>query len=989
VPLGPGLLGRLSLASDHLLEQQEGLADATLTNAAEDPRPGTEARVEVRAAATGQVVESIPFTVDLPASGSALRPTPLAGRPAGRYVVTLVDGANQRVVDRANLRVHAVIVPPSLHAPANGARVATSHPDLSVNNAFVSDGSPLTYEFQIFAEPSLTVALPGGVGIAEGSGRTSWRVPSRLVEDHTYYWRGRASDGFSTSAWTEVASFTVDELNLPPFAPVPEQPDPGSRVATREPSMVVRNAVDPEGDALVYEFQLATDPSVDTVIASTSAVAETAPLTSWRSPITLTEGGTYYWRARAFDGASDSPWSETAAFTVDSTNESPGAPSIVSPASAATVTSLAPALVAGLAIDPENDPLVYRFQIDATPAFDSPALQTSGDVTPASDSVSWTPPSALSDDTSYFWRVAAKDAATQGPWAQSTFRVNLANDPPTAPVPLAPADGEIVTTNQPTLRLRNATDPDGDVLTYDFIVRDASQTVVAAVADVASGLMDTSMLTPVALAENGAFTWQARARDAELAGPWSAPSSFRVNRVQDPPTAPLPVSPSGAVQIDNTRPILVIDNAMSPEGLPLSYSFELYRLSSATSTLVTAAMGVAEAQPRTSWPVDQNLGDGSYSWRARAHDGVQDGPWSPSALFSVLIDAPPLAPTGLLAVGGDGRITLTWNRNAEPDVAGYRLYRSLTSGGPYTLVATVTDPAWLDAPLPNGVTQYYVVNAFDLRFESPRSTQASATPRASSLLTAQIEARPNSAPAECLINGFRPSGDRDDEHDDGHHADSHKESRDDHDDHHDGSHHHDGDGCCPTWVTFRIELPAGVSPSTISRTSVRLAGSISAEPSYDRMVDADHDGIYEREFRFAFSSLAPLLQIGANTLSVSGMSAATPFQGSFIFTVQPLSVTMKFVPVTFNKRSQGQQVQTMLTFRDGVRAEDVLLSSVRLNGVLAAERVVTSHEEKITFKFNCDATASLLSVGANVLVQVSGTIHGLPFTARDFIRVIQ
>jgi hypothetical protein len=489
------------------------------------------------------------------------------------------------------------------------------------------------------------------------------------------------------------------------------------------------------------------------------------------------------------------------------------------------------------------------------------------------------------------------------------------------------------------------------------------------------------VVTPVALAENGAFTWQARARDAQLAGPWSAPSSFRVNRVQDPPTAPIPFAPVGAVQIDNARPALVTSNAMSPDGLPLSYSFELYRVSGATSTLVTAATAVAEAQPRTSWPVNQDLADGSYSWRARANDGVQDGPWSPSALFSVLIDAPPLAPTGLVAVGGDGRITLTWNRNAEPDVVGYRLYRSLTSGGPYTLVATVTDPGRLDVPLPNGVTQYYAVTAFDARFESPRSTQASATPRASGLVNAQVTGSPASASAECLINGSHYSGD-DDAHD------SHSDGSHDGGDDHDVDEHHD-DGCCPVWVTVRIELPAGVPPSTISRASVRLAGSISADPSYDRTVDNDHDGIYEREFRFAFSSLAPLLHIGANTLSVSGTSSGTPFQGSFVFTVQPQSVTMKFEPATLNKRSQGQQVQATLTFGNGVPAVEVLLGSVRLNGVLAVERVVTSHQETITYKFNRNATANLLPVGANVLVQVSGTIHGLPFTARDFIRVIQ
>jgi hypothetical protein len=57
-----------------------------------------------------------------------------------------------------------------------------------------------------------------------------------------------------------------------------------------------------------------------------------------------------------------------------------------------------------------------------------------------------------------------------------------------------------------------------------------------------------------------------------------------------------------------------------------------------------------------------------------------------SARFSIQTDVPPSAPTGLTGSAGDSRVTLTWNANPETDVVGYRVYRALTTGGPYALV---------------------------------------------------------------------------------------------------------------------------------------------------------------------------------------------------------------------------------------------------------------------------------------------------------------
>jgi len=95
---------------------------------------------------------------------------------------------------------------------------------------------------------------------------------------------------------------------------------------------------------------------------------------------------------------------------------------------------------------------------------------------------------------------------------------------------------------------------------------------------------------------------------------------------------------------------------------------------------------------------------------------------------------PPAAPTGLSANGGDGTVSLDWNDNGEGDLAGYRVYRSTSSGGGYSAITGLLgSSAYTDNSVSNGTTYYYVVTAEDTSGnESGNSGEASATPEASS-----------------------------------------------------------------------------------------------------------------------------------------------------------------------------------------------------------------------------------------------------------------
>jgi fibronectin type 3 domain-containing protein len=74
---------------------------------------------------------------------------------------------------------------------------------------------------------------------------------------------------------------------------------------------------------------------------------------------------------------------------------------------------------------------------------------------------------------------------------------------------------------------------------------------------------------------------------------------------------------------------------------------------------------------------------------------------------------PPAAPAGLRASAAAGSIELSWDRNPEPDLAGYRVYRAVL-GGAFEKIAELSQvPSYSDRAVESGKQYRYVIRAFD------------------------------------------------------------------------------------------------------------------------------------------------------------------------------------------------------------------------------------------------------------------------------------
>jgi len=142
----------------------------------------------------------------------------------------------------------------------------------------------------------------------------------------------------------------------------------------------------------------------------------------------------------------------------------------------------------------------------------------------------------------------------------------------------------------------------------------------------------------------------------------------------------------------------------------------------------------------TSWLDHGLVGATIYSYTVLAFDlaGNESAESLPAHVTTLDDTTPPAVPGHVVATARQNMVTVTWDPStdsvADHDLAGFRVYRALSAGGPYFPAIDLNDPTtagWTDTSTPNGQSFHYVVTAYDDEDpanESAFSMEASANP---------------------------------------------------------------------------------------------------------------------------------------------------------------------------------------------------------------------------------------------------------------------
>ncbi|MEI6520062.1 MAG: C10 family peptidase, partial [bacterium] len=284
-------------------------------------------------------------------------------------------------------QAQTVIGTPVLTYPLNNAIDIITSPILTWQSA----ANATLYNVEVATDAGFANIISNNPGVTV----TSYQV-NNLVNNTIYYWRVTGGDATPRWGTPATASFTtVAIVPQKPASPVLTSPANGA-VGIALNTALIWQAIT---NAVSYTLEYATNNNFinPTVVTGTNLSAS----------VTLNSNTRYYWRVLATDGNGiDSDWSQ-AYFTTISQKVQLTAPTLTAPANNAI-----------------NIPISANFTwstISNALAYDIDISTNSNFTTKASYSTVLTSLSAvLAENTTYFWRVRAKQGSTLGPWSTTS-----------------------------------------------------------------------------------------------------------------------------------------------------------------------------------------------------------------------------------------------------------------------------------------------------------------------------------------------------------------------------------------------------------------------------------------------------------------------------------------------------------------------------------------------------------------------------------------
>ena len=353
-----------------------------------------------------------------------------------------------------------------------------------------------------------------------------------------------------------------------------------------------------EADATSYRLQISPDPSFATTVFDDSTIT-----VSQKQVGPLDYNTTYYWRVSAKNAAGASPYSPVWRFTTMRLML-PAAPALVSPSNGAgnqsTTLTLFWTSSAGAT--------TYRLQVATTPTFTTTVFDDSTLTTTAQQI------GPLTNNTIYYWRVNAKNAAGisgySATWSFSTLGF-------AAPTLVSPPNNA---TNQPTT-LTLVWNPSTGATTYRLQLATTPTFTTTAFDD---SIITTTSQQVGPLNGNTIYYWRVNAKNAAETSSYSALWNFTTTMTA--PSAPSLVSPlNGAI---NQPFILTLRWNRSTSAVT-------YRLQvSTTPSFVNTVFDDSTLVP-TSRTIYRLNNDVTYYWRVKAKNALGESPYSEIWNFTI------------------------------------------------------------------------------------------------------------------------------------------------------------------------------------------------------------------------------------------------------------------------------------------------------------------------------------------------------------------
>ena len=242
----------------------------------------------------------------------------------------------------------------------------------------------------------------------------------------------------SSNPLTPTVAGPIPGVNI--TAPGVMAPSSGTKIAVdKQPvTLTVTNATTNGVRPLAYLFEVATDASFTNKVFTRDSITPGDGQTSVKLPDPLATGRTYYWHARAADGANTGAFTSSINFDVF-TPIVINAPGLVSPAPNATADSIRPNFVVSNA--PRSGPvgaITYLIEVADTETFANKIAVWTGGEQPNQTTLA--SPTDLAYNKVYYWHVRAADPTTVGPFS-GTYAFVTPPEPVIVTPPSIPGGG--------------------------------------------------------------------------------------------------------------------------------------------------------------------------------------------------------------------------------------------------------------------------------------------------------------------------------------------------------------------------------------------------------------------------------------------------------------------------------------------------------------------------------------------------------------------